>query len=124
MKSKKVYLVLLLILCLFLIGLCNENGTNDDVNEKINLEYANSIIIDEAQRSIALEQMIAEQAAAEQAAAEQAEEITTTYIGNKNTKKFHLPSCYTLPEEKNRVSLTDRVTAINQGYSPCGKCNP
>ncbi len=24
-----------------------------------------------------------------------------TYICNKNTKKFHLPSCYTLPKEKN-----------------------
>lgn len=46
------------------------------------------------------------------------------YIGNKNTKKFHRQSCYTLPDEKNRVELKSRDEAIKQGYVPCKKCNP
>lgn len=46
------------------------------------------------------------------------------YIGNKNTKKFHYPSCYSLPYEKNRVYFNSRSEAINSGYSSCGNCNP
>ena len=48
----------------------------------------------------------------------------TTYIGNKNSKKFHNPDCGTLPAEKNRVYFSSRDEAIQQGYSPCGNCNP
>jgi len=46
------------------------------------------------------------------------------YIGNKNTKKFHLPSCNTLPKPKNQVILNSWEEAINGKYSPCKKCNP
>ena len=46
------------------------------------------------------------------------------YIGNKNTKKFHYPSCYSLPYEKNRVYFNSRSEAVNSGYSSCGNCNP
>ena len=49
---------------------------------------------------------------------------TTTYIGNKNTKKFHLPSCYTLPKEKNRVYIPSRKSAIHRNFKPCKNCNP
>ena len=45
-----------------------------------------------------------------------------TYIGNKNTKKFHLPSCYTLPKEKNRVYISSRQRAISRNFSPCKNC--
>lgn len=49
------------------------------------------------------------------------------YIINTNTKKFHIPSCSgakdTLP--KNRKEVTEsRERLIDQGYEPCGKCNP
>lgn len=46
------------------------------------------------------------------------------YIGNKNSKKFHLPTCKNLPAEKNRVYLSSRQEAIDGGFDPCGNCNP
>ncbi len=46
------------------------------------------------------------------------------YIGNKNSKKFHLPDCKSLPLEKNRVYFKSRKEAINEGYDPCKICNP
>lgn len=49
---------------------------------------------------------------------------TQTYIGNKNTKKFHLPSCYSLPKETNRVYFKSRSDATNSGFSACGNCRP
>jgi beta-lactamase superfamily II metal-dependent hydrolase len=49
---------------------------------------------------------------------------TGSYIGNKNSKKFHLPSCKSLPQPQNQVYFKTRDEAINQGYSPCGNCNP
>jgi len=46
------------------------------------------------------------------------------YIGNVNSKIFHLPNCSSLPAEKNRIYFNTRDEAINQGYRPCKKCNP
>ena len=47
-----------------------------------------------------------------------------TYIGNKNSKKFHLPVCTGLPSEKNSINFFSREEAILKGYSPCGTCKP
>lgn len=49
---------------------------------------------------------------------------TGSYIGNKNTKKFHTSSCGSLPAEKNRVYFNSRDKAVSSGYDPCKKCNP
>lgn len=46
------------------------------------------------------------------------------YIGNKNSKKFHLPTCRSLPQEKNRKYLDSREEAIKGGFDPCGNCKP
>ncbi|MGE5396360.1 MAG: MBL fold metallo-hydrolase [Chitinophagales bacterium] len=46
----------------------------------------------------------------------------TGYIGNRNSKKFHLPSCQSLPAPKNRVYFKTREEAVEAGYSPCGRC--
>ena len=46
------------------------------------------------------------------------------YIGNKNSKKFHLPTCHTLPIEKNRVYFETREEAVATGYEPCKNCKP
>lgn len=45
-------------------------------------------------------------------------------IGNKNTKKFHKPTCSSLPAERNRVYFDSRDKAIGEGYVPCKRCNP
>lgn len=57
----------------------------------------------------------------EEEVARQSEE---RYIGNKKTKKFHRPSCHTLPAPKNIVYLDSRDYAIAKGYTPCKNCNP
>ena len=50
------------------------------------------------------------------------EQADTAYIGNKNSKKLHLPACANLPAEGNRVTFTDYEEAIAAGYIPCGSC--
>jgi len=47
-----------------------------------------------------------------------------TYVGNKNSKKFHIPDCSSLPAKKNQVIFNSREEAIEQEYEPCGVCNP
>ena len=73
----------------------------------------------------------ADEAAIEEAAAQAEKKTTKTsssgsgqYIGNKNTKKFHRPSCHTLPKQSNRVYFKSRDKAISSGYVPCKNCNP
>ena len=49
----------------------------------------------------------------------------TTFIANKNTKKFHYPYCSSVKQmkDKNKKELNcSREEAIQQGYSPCGNC--
>lgn len=49
-----------------------------------------------------------------------------SYIGNRNTKKFHYADCSSVGQmnESNKVSLSSRQAAINAGYVPCKRCNP
>ena len=50
-----------------------------------------------------------------------------TYIANKNTKKFHYPTCSSVEQmkESNKKYLNcTRDQAIQQGYEPCGRCCP
>jgi AraC family transcriptional regulator of adaptative response / DNA-3-methyladenine glycosylase II len=37
---------------------------------------------------------------------------------------FHLPTCGSLPAEKNRVYFRTRQEAIDAGHRPCGRCKP
>ena len=45
-----------------------------------------------------------------------------TYIGNVNSKKFHLPSCANLPAEKNQILFSSYEEAVEAGYTPCASC--
>lgn len=52
---------------------------------------------------------------------------TVTYVVNKNTGKFHYPSCSSVPKikAKNRMdSDQTRDELIAEGYVPCKNCNP
>lgn len=52
--------------------------------------------------------------------------VTTAYIGNKNTKKFHKASCSSVSSMKaaNKIGFKTRSAAISAGYTPCKNCNP
>ena len=44
------------------------------------------------------------------------------YIGNKNSKVLHLPTCSGLPAEKNQIRFDSYDEAISQGFTPCSRC--
>lgn len=46
------------------------------------------------------------------------------YIGNKNSKIYHLPTCSSLPAEANRELFSSEEEAVQNGYTPCSKCDP
>jgi competence protein ComEC len=47
-----------------------------------------------------------------------------SYIGNVNSKVYHVPTCSSLPYENNRVYFTSVDAAEKAGYNPCGRCKP
>ncbi len=53
-------------------------------------------------------------------------EALPAYIGNKNSKVLHKPTCGSVSEmtDKNKVSFNTREEAEKAGYKPCGSCNP
>jgi len=40
------------------------------------------------------------------------------------SRKFHLPSCASLPAPQNRTWFATREAALQAGYVPCKRCNP
>lgn len=50
-------------------------------------------------------------------------ESARQYIGNRNSKKYHIPTCRTLPAEKNRVYFSSEQEAQDQGYVHCKNCD-
>lgn len=58
---------------------------------------------------------------------ETAESPACNYVANKNTKKFHYPSCSSVSDMKESNKLYyegTRDELISQGYVPCKRCNP
>lgn len=50
-----------------------------------------------------------------------------TYVLNTNTKKFHLPTCSSVKDmkDKNKKEVScSRDEVIDMGYVPCKRCNP
>ena len=47
---------------------------------------------------------------------------TPSYIGNTNSKKFHTPTCNSLPKEENRKYFNSYNAAVDAGFTPCGSC--
>ena len=55
------------------------------------------------------------------------QKLTSDYVLNKSSKKFHYPNCSSVKKIKNsnREEYTGtREDLISQGYSPCGICKP
>lgn len=52
--------------------------------------------------------------------------LASTYIGNKNTGKFHYASCRSVGDmnPRNKVYIDSREEAISMGYVPCKRCRP
>jgi competence protein ComEC len=46
------------------------------------------------------------------------------YIGNRNSKIYHLSTCSGLPKLENQIRLTSKTEAQNSGYEPCKICKP
>ena len=47
-----------------------------------------------------------------------------TYVLNTKTKKFHLPTCGSLPTTNRENTNESRDEVISDGYAPCKRCNP
>ena len=55
------------------------------------------------------------------------ESVAYTYVINKSSGKFHLPTCSGVRQmkESNRENTSEtRDALIEDGYKPCGTCNP
>lgn len=88
----------------------NSKGIEEDSPVKENEETA---------QDVAGEQIQPEQ--------EQQQNSDISYIANKNTMKFHYPDCHSvdrMKEYNKKYMNCTRSQAIQQGFSPCGICNP
>ncbi len=103
-------------------SLTAENDTLSAENESLKAE--NQTLTAAASSSSAAAS--ADTSAADTASASETNDTAAeySYIGNRNSYKFHLPSCSYLPAEHNRVYYQTREEAVNDGMVPCKWCDP
>lgn len=53
-------------------------------------------------------------------------EMVVQYIGNKNSQVFHVPTCDSVRDmkDKNKVHFYTCEEALELNYKPCQRCNP
>lgn len=50
--------------------------------------------------------------------------MQNVFIGNKNSKIYHINICSGLPKLENQIKLASKTEAENKGYQPCKICKP
>ena len=109
---EKIIIFMLSIFIMFSVSSCTEkNGTDTETSD-----------VPIQRESLSPHPDVATEEAA--STAQQDIIIEASYIGNKNSKKFHTSSCYTLPAEKNRVYFDSRDEAVSRRFIPCDNCLP
>lgn len=96
-----------------------ESERSEDAEAEVQLAEEKKEERKEQQESL---KTVSESTASEETASGEA-----TYILNTNTKKFHRPDCASVAtmKEQNKKEVTEsRETLIQEGYDPCGRCNP
>ena len=109
-KEIRKFMKKLLLLCLLLFFLLSSCGYS--ITDNFNADYDISEIL--PAETIQTEPDFESYAA-------------TTYILNKNTRKFHYPTCPSVYQikDKNKYEFTgNRDIVIHWGYVPCKECNP
>ena len=107
MKKLGLIIVLLFVLC----G-CSAEKYNIEENEII--EASTNAVVTTKEAAVTEEKEVETEYAEEK--------ITYTIIGNRNSKKYHLPTCGTLPYPENQVFFKSAEEAATYGYKPCKKC--
>ena len=50
--------------------------------------------------------------------------VSRGFIGNTDSKVYHLPTCSYLPNRENQISFSTKAKAESEGYRPCQHCKP
>ena len=91
-------------------------------------DQTNAVVRSAPEESASVKETEPPESVAESNVVREAEtEPAVTYILNTNTKKFHLPSCSSVQDmkDKNKQEFYgSRDEAISRGYDPCGRCHP
>ena len=127
MKIKKIIsfiiLALLLVVGLFVLTGCSDIFSTNNTTNTTNTSKYNTT----ETKTYSTSNISTVTSTSNTTAVNETKEIETTYILNKNTKKFHYPSCSSVRQMKDsnkRVYEGSRDDVIGMGYTPCQRCYP
>jgi uncharacterized protein YceK len=127
MKKKKIVsiiiLALLLVVGLFVLTGCSDIFSTNNTTNTTNTSKYNTT----ETKTYSTSNISTVTSTSNTTAVNETKEIETTYILNKNTKKFHYPSCSSVRQMKDsnkRVYEGSRDDVIGMGYTPCQRCCP
>lgn len=102
----------------------DEQGTIIATSDGINIKWSTQPSTTNKAGQSTGEQESAKETKSAEATIAPAQVKAITYVLNTKTKKFHLPTCGSLPTTNRENSDMSRDEVISEGYVPCKKCNP
>lgn len=127
-KRGKLKWVLIGLAALIIIGIAVDSPNDPNADQEENTLDASTSVVQQdqpASSDVGLQDVQDQVPPVDSSALTQRpQETKITYIGNKNSLKFHVPTCSTIKNmaEDNRVDLESLDAAIAQGFEPCGRC--
>lgn len=117
---KKIIICVLSILLLLICCGCNSENTDNRTPVTINLPTDDSVNGYRVSEPESSSEQTAESSKTETAQTE------TKYCANINSKVFHKITCSSVSnmKEENKAYFLDRSLLIDEGYTPCKRCNP
>ena len=127
---KKLVCVFLVLLCL-----CGCSPSNSDMTDNTHSQITINLPTDDTvngYRQGGNSQSMPQTISADEvkpASPEQnssSENTKVEYVGNLNTHIFHKSTCGSVGtmKDENKIIFEGRDAAINDGYTPCKRCNP
>lgn len=117
-----------LLLCFLILAGCGGNASG---HESVTINYPTDSTVNGYRVSSKTSDTMPDTVSksdtlAESPSSKTASNTTIQYCANISSKVFHLPDCSSVStiKEHNKLFLSDRAALIEDGYKPCGRCNP
>ena len=110
--------LLILTLCLFTLSACTADTESTSSDKEIEVFLPNGSISDGEKMPDSISE--------ESVTVESEKPVVYYYVGSSATNKFHLADCVWAERitDENKVYLSSYNEFIENGFSPCKKCNP
>lgn len=122
--KRTLFLILCILICLTFCS-CERPEDNTDKTQSVTINLASDNSVN-GYRTESDSTVIGGNEVGVVSSNKENDNASASYCANKNSKVFHKSNCSSVKtmKEENKYISSNRQTLINEGYTPCKRCNP